>query len=112
MAEYPTDIKISEDDRNIFLDDTNDLATIGGVANLEQSVAIAVMNATRQFIGDKLTGSSVGLLEEKVRQALQRDPQIERVVSVEMTEFDRSQDKVTMDVTTIEDETFQIGVTP
>lgn len=110
MAEYPTDIKISEDDRNVFLDGTGDLAVIGGKPNLEQSVAILVMDATRQFIGSRVTGSSVGLLEARVREALNDDPQLSKVLSVEVDEFDRSQNKVIMTARTEENETFQFGV--
>lgn len=108
--DYPTDIKISEDDRNIFVDSTGDIATIGGLNNLEQSVAIGVMNATKQFIGSRITGTTVGLLEERVREALNDDPQIKGITSVDIQEFDRGSNTIIMDITTSQDETFTIGV--
>lgn len=110
MPDYPTDIKISEDDRNVFLDGTGDLATIGGKNNLEQSVAILVMGVTRNFIGSTITGRSVGLLEERVRQAINNDPQVEQITDVQIDEFDRSNSTITMTVTSTENEDFSFEV--
>lgn len=111
MADYPTDMKVDQETLNVFLDDTNDMGTIRGLANLEQSTAIVVRNATQQFIGDRITGSSVGLLEERVQRALNNDEQIEEVTNVAVTEFDRGTDTVTMKVETIENDSFTLGVT-
>lgn len=109
MAERPRDIAIDAN-RDIFLDDTNDLALVSGDAQLEQSVAIDVLDETQTFIGGKLTSQNVSLLEERMREALDDDPQIGDVISVTIDEYDRRNNSITASVRVTENDDFTITV--
>lgn len=109
MVEYPTDLDLNSD-KDIHLNGANDLALTSGVAQLEQSVAIDVMDVLDDFIGGRVTGTNIGLLEERVRQALNDDPQLDEVRSVEIVEYDRRTDEVMMEVLTIKDDDFTLEV--
>jgi hypothetical protein len=109
MVDYPTDLDLNGD-KDVHLDAGNDLALIGGLGQLQQSVAINVMDVTQQFIARPLTGSTVGKLEEKIRQAVANDPQAEDPTSVDVTTYDRTRQAVVATVTTDADETFEIEV--
>lgn len=111
MPEYLTDIHLNSD-RDIHLDDANDLALVSGRSNLEQSVAIAVGDAIEQFIGGNMDGTTVAVLEERVRQALEDDPQVESVQSVSVEQFDKRTNSISLDVTVEENENFSIEVSP
>jgi len=110
MPDYLTDIHL-DGDRDIHLDDANDLALVSGRRNLEQSVMIAVGGAIERFVGGNIDGTTVSLLEERIRQALDVDPQIETVRSVSVEQFDRRNDTITLDVSVGENEDFTIEVT-
>lgn len=107
--EYPTDIALSED-LDIFLDGANDIATISGIDQLEQSVAVDVLDATREFIGGPVTGPSLGLLEERVEQSLRRDEQLSQVKTVNVVQYDEGNNSIEMDVFVIDDDDFTIEV--
>lgn len=109
MAEYPTDLYLNKD-KDVFIDASNDLATISGVSQLEQSVALDVVNVTQNFVGEELTGKDVGLVEENVRQSLARDEQVETIHSVEAKQYDRSTGKMTLDIRLVENDDFTIEV--
>ena len=110
MVEYPTDFDLNSD-KDIHLDGANDIALVSGVSQLEQSVAIDVMDEIQEFIGGRVTGKNVGLLEERLRQGLNDDPQLDRVVSVNVVEYDRRDDSLSVDIVTIKNEDFTITVT-
>lgn len=107
--EYPTDLKI-DTSRNVFLDATGDLATVTGDRGLEQSVAIHIGNATKRLIGASLTRTNLGLLEEEIREALNNDPQIEEIISVTVSEFDRRDNTVTVEATSVENHNYSFEV--
>lgn len=107
MAEYPTDLDLNSD-KDIHLDGANDLALVGGERQLRQSVAIDAMDEIQEFIGGRVTGKNVGLLEERLRQAFNDDPQLDEVVSVNVVEYDRRTDELTIEATTIENEDFTL----
>lgn len=107
--EYPTDLALN-DSLDIYLDGANDIATIGGVEQLEQSVAVDVLDVTRDFIGSEITGPEIGLLEERVQRSLNRDEQLSRVQTVSVREHDLQTNTIRMDVTVIDDEDFTIEV--
>lgn len=92
-----TDLRIN-DDLDVYLDGANDLATISGLEQLEQSTALDVLNQVQQFSGGRLTGTNVGLLEERVRRSLESDPQIDTVVDVSVTDYNRNTGAVALDV--------------
>jgi hypothetical protein len=102
-----TDLLIDEQ-LDTVIDTTNDLGTVSGIQQLEQSVAIDVLDVTRQFIGSKLTGEQVGLLEERVLRSLQTDEQIGQVLDVVVSEYDKGSQTVTMEIIVLEEENFEI----
>lgn len=109
MAERPRDIAIGTD-QDIFLDDTNDLALVSGDAQLEQSIAIDVLDVTEQFVGSSITAQSIGLLEQRIREALNDDPQVGTVRDVNVSEYDKRTNSITAEVSLSEDEDFTIEV--
>jgi hypothetical protein len=109
VQEYPTDLALNED-MDIYLDGANDLATISGVDQLEQSVALDVRDVTLQFVGEPITGPAIGLLEERVQRALARDEQLSQVKNVVVQEYDRREDTIRIDILVIDDEDFTIEV--
>lgn len=107
MVEYPTDVDLNTD-KDIHLDGANDLALTSGIEQLQQSVAIDVFDELQNFIGGRLTGETLGLLEERVRQALDDDPQLSTVRSVDILEYNRGTQSVTISIEVIDDEDFTI----
>lgn len=107
MVDYLTDIAIDEH-RDIYIDGANDLATISGKPNLEQSIALSTLDVTRRYIGRKVTAEDLGLLEERVREYLEQDPHIGSIVSVETETFNRDSGIVTMRVELTESESFTV----
>lgn len=105
-----TDLRVN-DDIDVYIDQANDLATISGIEQLEQSTGLDVLNQVRQFSGGKLTGESVGLLEERVRASLQSDPQIDRIITVSVSEYNRETGDVALDVVATENDDFTIELT-
>lgn len=110
MVDYPTDLDL-DDSKDIHLDGANDLATVSGVDQLSQSVAIDVMDEIQDFIGGRVTGKNIGLLEERIRQGLNDDPQLSEVQAVNIEEYDRRDNSITMKIVTIENKDFTIEVT-
>lgn len=110
MAERPRDIALNEDG-DVYLDDVNDLALVSGRAQLQQSIAIDVLDVTEQFVGRRVTAQSVGLLEQRILEALEEDPQVGTIREVTVEEFDRRNNSVTAQVTLLENENFTIEVT-
>ena len=108
--EYPEDIQIDET-RDIFLDGANDIATIGGIGQLEQSVALDVMDELQDFVGSNLTGTDVGKIEARVRQSLDDDPQIADVRSVTIERYNKTTNALTMSVTTTANNDFTLELT-
>lgn len=109
MAERPRDIALNED-ADVYLDDVNDLALVSGNDQLQQSIAIDVLDVTQQFVGSKISAQSVGLLEQRILEALNEDPQVGTIRNVSVEEFDRRNNSVTVQVTLLENEDFTIEV--
>lgn len=106
---YPTDLKLNSD-RDIQLNDANDLATVSGERNMEQSVAISAGDAVDDFVGDRLTGVNISLLEERIKRNLKDNPMVSHVENVTVDEYDRRDDTVTLTVEVANDDNFQIEV--
>lgn len=104
-----TDLLIGTD-LDTEVDGANDLATVSGLQQLEQSVAIDVLSITRQFIGTKITGEQIGLLEERVRQSLADDEQLGTILDVIVREYDETTNEITMEVVVLENEDFDITI--
>lgn len=107
--EYPTDLDLNKN-KDIYIDSANDLALTSGIQQLQQSVAIDVMDITRQFIGQQLTGTQVGLLEERVERSLNNDEQVAEVQTVNLVEFDRRDNSIELDIIVVKDEDFTLEV--
>lgn len=105
--EYPTDLLLTED-MDIRLDASNDLATISGQRQLEQSVVLDVFDVLQDFVGERLTGQAVGRLEERVMDALQRDEQLSEIQTVDLREYNKESGTVTMYITVVGDEDFSL----
>lgn len=105
----PTDLDLNSD-KDIHLDSANDLATTSGQAQVEQSVGLDVLNVIRDFIGNKLNGTQVGLLEERARESLQSDEQVGQVQEVNLVEFDRRDNSIKLEIIVIEDSNFTLEV--
>lgn len=109
MTHRPTDLELTAD-KDIHLDQANDLAVVSGVKQLEQSVAMDVLDVTQRFVGRALTGENVGLLEARVEESLAADEQVGDVQTVTVTEYDRRTNSITMDVVCTEDQDFTIQI--
>ena len=107
MVEYPTDLDLNSD-KDVHFNGANDLAVVNGEDQLLQSVAIDAMDEIQKFIGGRVTGKNVGLLEERLRQAFNDNPQLDEVVNVSVVEYDRRTDELIIEATTIENENFTL----
>jgi hypothetical protein len=107
---YPIDLHLN-DDLDIHLDGGNDLATVSDRRQLEQSTALDVLNALREFVGNPVTGRTIGLLEERVRQALNADEQLSTVTNVSVEEYQPDSGRVTLAVSVVEDDDFELDLT-
>lgn len=109
MVDYPTDLELDET-KDIRLDASNDLSLVSGEQQLQQSVAIDVMDEVRGLLSRGLTGKGIGLLEERVRSGLEQDPQVGAVRSVSVESFDRASASVQIDVTLVRNEDFTLNL--
>jgi hypothetical protein len=107
--EYPVDLLLTEE-LDIRLDASNDLATISGEQQLEQSVALDVLDETQNFVGGRLTGENIGLLEERMRESLSADEQVADVQTVNIIEYNQESGQITAEVLVIDDEDFNINI--
>lgn len=111
MPQYLQDLDLNSD-RDVHTDDANDLALTSGRENLEQSVSIGAGDAIDQFIGSNIDGTTIALLEENLREALDADPQVSVVQSVDVEKFDRRDNSISVAVSVDEDEDFLLEVSP
>lgn len=110
MPEYLRDLDLNED-KDVHLDDTNDLAISEGRANLEQGIALSVMEITHRVIGEKYTAANLSLLEQRVEEYLAEDPHVEEVLRVTTETVNRDSGIITMRIDVDEDESFTIELT-
>lgn len=102
-----TDIKVNRQ-RDVETDDTNDLAVVSGIDNVQQSVGNNVSDITQALVGTKLTGARVGALEQGIEDALEDDPQVGTVGEVTVTEFNKQTNTVRASVTMEKNEDFKL----
>lgn len=110
MVEYPTDLDL-DNSKDIHLDAGNDLTLTSGIAQLQQSVALDVLNNVDDFISGQLSGENLGRLETSIRQSLERDPQVGDVRTVTIDSFDRQTGRISVDVTLTKNEDFTLELT-
>lgn len=109
MVDYPTDLAINEN-KDIYLDEGNDLAVINGKAQLRQSVGIDVMDELQKFVGGRLTGPNIGRLEERIRKGLDDDPQLSNVRNVTIRTFDRRNNTIEITAEVVGNDNFTLEV--
>lgn len=97
--------------RQVEVGADGDLRITHGIETVEQSVAIEAGQVLRPLIGGPLTGETYEDVQEELRDILSRDPQIENVQRVEITEVNRSTGNVTVEVFTSYNNSFELGVT-
>jgi len=105
--DYPTDLRLNQD-KDIYIDAAGDIATVGGFEQLQQSVALDALDVLEDFIGEGLTGRNVGLLEERVSNALARDEQVGEMRTVNVTEYNEESGIVRVRVELVENEDFTL----
>lgn len=104
-----TDIAI-DGDREVFIGGDGDLETVSGLDAVEQSVGIGASSAVRTLVGEPLRGATYARVQQRLEDALERDPQIDDVRRVEVTTVDKSAGTVTAEVFTSYDQSFEITV--
>jgi hypothetical protein len=93
------DAKLNQD-REVFLNDQNDIATTSGDETVEQSVAIAVGNEIRGLIGGPITGTTLQQIQQRISEAIANDPQAVDPLRVEVTEVNKQDNSVAVRVIT------------
>lgn len=99
-----------DNDRQVSVDATNDLAQTDAVQTVEQSVAIHAGDALRPLIGEPVTGDMLQYAELRVRDALASDPQVDGVQTVSIDSIDRTANAVSVTVRCTYDREFTIEV--
>lgn len=110
MVDYPTDLDLNEN-KDVHLDASNDLELTSGVEQLQQSVAVDVLDEIQSLLAGRVTGENIGLLEERIESGLNDDPQVGAVRSVTIGSFNRQTDKVVIDVKLVKNEDFTLELT-
>lgn len=93
------DIRYESDDI-VVNEDSGDLATIDGDANVEQSVALLVASDIQSLVGEPINGPTVSTVESRVTDALRRDPEVTGVQGTSVLEVDKVANVVTLEVQT------------
>jgi len=109
MVKYPTDLDINEN-KDIHLDASNDLTLTSGIEQLQQSVALDVLNDLESLRSGRLTGGNLGRIETAIRQSLERDPQVGDVRTVSINSFEEETGRVAVDVKLTKNDDFTLGV--
>lgn len=110
MVEYPTDLDL-DNNKDIHLDAGNDLTLTSGIEQLQQSVALDVLNNVDGFTSGRLSGENLGRLETAIRRSLEADVQVGDVRTVSIESFDRETGRVEVNVTLTENEDFTLNIT-
>lgn len=95
----PHDMQLGRN-RDIELDNGGDILLASGKQLLEQSVYLSVANETQISLGEKLTASTVRLLQERIREALDDDEYLGDVLDVTILSYNQvtGEVKITADV--------------
>jgi hypothetical protein len=109
MVDYPTDLDLNEN-KDIHLDASNDLELTSGIEQLQQSVAVDVLDEIQALLSGRVSGENIGLLEERIASGLNDDPQVGDVRSVTIESFNRQTDEVAIDVKLVRNEDFTLEV--
>lgn len=110
MVEYLQDIEVTED-KDVRVDSSNDLALVSGADNLEQSVALSVLDVTSELVGEGLRGEQLAILEQRVEQALRGDPHVGSIQRIRVERFDAESGTVTIEATVRDNDDFTVDLT-
>lgn len=105
-----TDLKL-DGNREVFVDDTGDIATVTGIDNVEQSAAIHSGQAIRPLLGQPITSETLVEAQANLQEALERDPQLDSVQRVVIENIDRDTNTVEARVFVGVNNDFSISVT-
>ena len=96
--------------QDTYITKGEDLPLIDGYGNAQQSVALSTLDITELFIGNRVTHELLNKLKGDVRSALQRNPNVDQVESVNVLSIDEDTDTVTVSVTIDGGNTFNINL--
>lgn len=97
-------------DRTISIGGDGDLETTEGLETVKQSVAIHAGDTVRQLVGEPLTGPTYADVQAELAAALEQDPQLETVNRVSVTEVNRAEGTVTVEVFTEYNNSFELEI--
>lgn len=109
VADELEDLQVNGD-REVYVDGTGDLATTSGIDTVKQSVMLNAGAVLRPLIGEPADSQTIEDAQEKLRRVLARDPQIEAVRRVEVTEINERDRSVSVRVFVANNNDFEIGV--
>lgn len=104
------DMRLDEN-RQIEIGGDGDWRLTDGIETVEQSVGIAAGDVLRPLIGEPIAGQTFEDIQAELTEILQRDPQIENVQRVVVTEVNRDTGDVSVQVFTEYNNSFEIDVT-
>jgi hypothetical protein len=104
------DLKLDRN-RQVFVDDTGDLAQTVGVETVEQSVAIEAGDVLRPLVGEPLQNQTYEDIQQTLLEVLRADPQIDNVQRVEVSRVNKSSGTVFVDIFVDYNTSFEIEVT-
>lgn len=93
LAQSLTDLHL-DGDRQVHVGGDNDLETVHGLENVEQSAGIDAGDAVRPLLGQSIDRSTLEKIESDLARALRQDPQLADVKRVEIEEVDRRNNTV------------------
>lgn len=105
----PYDIRLGRD-RDIQFDNGRDLDLATGKTLLEQSVYLSVANETQLSLGEKLTASTVRLLQERIRAALDDDEYLGDVLDVTILSYNQVTGEVTITAEVLNGDTIELVI--
>jgi hypothetical protein len=100
-----------DSERDVFVDETGDLGVVRGDEQLNQHVMLIATPAIWRFVSNRVTGETIGRLEESVQQALLTSPRVSSVGDVTVTEYDTTTNTVVLDVLYNATDTTELEVT-
>lgn len=95
---------------DVFVDGTNDLATVDGPANVRQTIGIVTRNIVRPLVGQQISGNMLNRIESKIVDALSSHTKIESVQDISIEEINRETNTVVINSTVNFDENYTVNV--
>lgn len=109
LADELHDLRVDQD-RQIQIGSDGDLEQTSGVETIEQSVMLEVGDEVKPLIGEPIDGPTLEDIQSSIRDVLRRDPQLESVRRVEITEVNLNTSTVSVSVFVENNNEFSIEV--